>query len=820
MVPAQKRSVLLVGTAGKRFQTDDLEKQGDRWTVRAVPSSSDALTHLQEEPADLVVLCAGDPGIRDLLSVFSLPTPPSLVILREGAPPLIINAVKRASGDEIPEILSEAMDDRDHQRLLGEQERQLSTLLGSLPGMAYRCKNTPTHTMEFVSQGCLPLLGYPAEDLIGDRRVAYGDLIHPDDREGFWEAIQDAIDERRQFTLRYRVRTADGRTRWVREQGRGVVGEDGTLEVLEGFITDITPEAELRDEIERRGIIQTAILDNIPDLAWLKDGEGHYIAVNQAFEHASGFSRSEVVGRTDLEIWPRYLAERYMNEDREAMRSGCRQALVEPFVRVDGLETWVETVKTPIRNRSGNVTGTAGIARDITERRAMEEALRKSEERYRLFLLNFQGIAFRTGPDLLPLFLYGDVLGITGYTPDQLLRQKEIWEEVIYPADREGFLGTLEKTTRTGTAGAVDLRIIGKDGRVRWLHASVQRVADDSGHGVQGALFDITDRKDAEEQIRYLARFPQEDPGPVMRIGRDGIVAYANEASKPLLEEWGTSVGELLPPVWRSVVRGAVADGRSRTRDVSVRGAEYQLVCVPIPEGGYVNLYGVEITDRRAMEVAVWEANRKLNLLNSIIRHDILNQITVLQGYIALTLQKGEGGEYLKRITDATERIRRQVEFTRDYHELGVKGPVWQSPGREMDRAWRSLSPVGITLHSTVDPDLQVFADPLFWRVLYNLVDNTVRHAAGATEIRFSAASAGEEMHLIYEDNGPGIPAGQKESLFKEVTGQKKGLGMFLSREILSLTGLLIHEEGEPGQGARFVITVPEGGFRRRPDDA
>ena len=133
-----------------------------------------------------------------------------------------------------------------------EQSRQaLVILMSNLQGMAYRCLNDPDWTAEFVSDGALDLTGYGAEALTGNREVAYGSLIHPDDRAAVWDDVQQALDQRRPFVLLYRIRTRGGEEKWVWEKGRGVFDEAGGLLALEGFVTDITDRKRLEQDRER-----------------------------------------------------------------------------------------------------------------------------------------------------------------------------------------------------------------------------------------------------------------------------------------------------------------------------------------------------------------------------------------------------------------------------------------------------------------------------------------------------------------------------------------------------------------------------------------
>ncbi len=134
---------------------------------------------------------------------------------------------------------------------LKESERMLSTLISNLPGMAYRGRRDWERTMEFVSHGSIELTGYHPEELIGNQRVAYGDLIHPDDRQEMWEHVQSALMEHRPFEITYRIVTQRGE-RWVSERGQGVYSPQGVLEALEGFVSDITERVAARRHLEQR----------------------------------------------------------------------------------------------------------------------------------------------------------------------------------------------------------------------------------------------------------------------------------------------------------------------------------------------------------------------------------------------------------------------------------------------------------------------------------------------------------------------------------------------------------------------------------------
>jgi len=127
----------------------------------------------------------------------------------------------------------------------------LTTLMGNLPGMAYRCNNDPDWTIEFVSEGTYALTGYHSEDLVGNRVVSYGELIHPDDRRHVWDTVQEGLRLQDRFQIMYRIITADGRLKWVWEKGMGIFSETGEFVALEGFITDITERKLVEEQLKR-----------------------------------------------------------------------------------------------------------------------------------------------------------------------------------------------------------------------------------------------------------------------------------------------------------------------------------------------------------------------------------------------------------------------------------------------------------------------------------------------------------------------------------------------------------------------------------------
>ncbi|AKB19273.1 Signal-transducing histidine kinase [Methanosarcina sp. WWM596] len=239
-------------------------------------------------------------------------------------------------------------------------------------------------------------------------------------------------------------------------------------------------------------------------------------------------------------------------------------------------------------------------------------------------------------------------------------------------------------------------------------------------------------------------------------------------------------------------------------------------------EGKLVMIH--DITEIHRYQEALKQANKKINLMSNITRHDILNQVNVLSGYTELISEMLPPdvkedlriSKYLRNLNKGIETIHSQIIFTKDYQELGVVSPTWQSISSLAKEAAFSFSGQGLKF-SIEDNGLEVYADPLLKKAFYNLFDNARNHGEHVSEIDVSSRIVGESVVIEVKDNGIGVSSVMKELIFEKSVGRNTGLGLFLVRGILSITGMEITETGIEGEGARFEISVPPGNWRRAP---
>jgi PAS domain S-box-containing protein len=224
-----------------------------------------------------------------------------------------------------------------------------------------------------------------------------------------------------------------------------------------------------------------------------------------------------------------------------------------------------------------------------------------------------------------------------------------------------------------------------------------------------------------------------------------------------------------------------------------------------------------DVSDRLRAEKSLNSAVRMLNRFNSITRHDIMNQLTILLGYLELShdmVTDTTLKEFISREEGAAETIRKQVAFTKEYQDIGVNVPLWIDLATVIGETASVVDHPGMKVDVALIPGLKIFADPLIRKIISNLIENTVMHGKTATEITITSQEQPVGLVIAFSDNGAGVPVEDKERIFTRGFGTKRGYGLYLAREILALTGLTIAETGEAGKGARFEITVPVGGYR------
>ncbi len=246
------------------------------------------------------------------------------------------------------------------------------------------------------------------------------------------------------------------------------------------------------------------------------------------------------------------------------------------------------------------------------------------------------------------------------------------------------------------------------------------------------------------------------------------------------------------------------------------------LTITPIPDTKKRVVSLMDITNKTREEDALQKANTKLNSFNFITRHEILNHLTVVKGYIELSREQIRDPPlrftpflltFLDKELAAANAIQNLITYTRDYQNIGIQPPAWFNLSKTIKMAAARVRLGSVTLSVETD-GVEIYADRVIENVFFHLIDNATRHGGKTSMIRFFCEESFEELLVICEDDSIGIPPDAKETIFNRQLVQNSGLDMHLSREIMSITEISIRETGTFGKGARFEIRVPEGAYR------
>lgn len=336
-------------------------------------------------------------------------------------------------------------------------------------------------------------------------------------------------------------------------------------------------------------------------------------------------------------------------------------------------------------------------------------------------------------------------------------------------------------------------------------------------------LFTLTPESAAMNIIRTM-------PDGLILTGIDGHILTHNAAAAGIFgtgeqDIHGRHIKDFIPlPAGldiRTTIReqGMVSDleatlGSGTPKVISIAGS-----LVKDPEGepaGFILILR-DITGRKASEQALRLANEKISLLSQLTRHDISNLTMALNGYLTLLEDEEKDPAYRPHITaslEIVEKIASHLRFSSQYEDIGIHKPAWQALGPMTNQAIGNLSHEGVKITPLAE-SIDIYADPLTEKVIYNLLENALRHGGKLTQIKiYSQERPDGELAVIFEDNGVGIASEEKELIFKHGYGKNTGLGLTLCREILAVTGIRIIETGEPGRGARFELLIPSHAWR------
>jgi PAS domain S-box-containing protein len=624
----------------------------------------------------------------------------------------------------------------------------------------------------------------------------------------------------------------------TRESNRVEIGGE---DEFSGLAREINQMLDTIDTIRQKVQVSETrfreLAELLPQIIFEMDTEGNILYVNKAGAEQFGITGQMIAQGINI--------RGFLSPDNiEQMKRGLAAVMagspspgeVYSLRHPDG--TFVRAiVSTSLIRKDSKITGFRGIVVDVTERVNLEQALRESTDLLKGILQASPVGVFRLDASGHVTFINDTFTKITGI-PFETIRGT-YWADVLPQVERNRVLEEIGDSIRERRTTGAEARYIHPDGTPYWLFGQTVPLIDNNGNisGWVGTITDITNQKltenalkESEEKYRALT---ENTPDILFSTDMAGNITYAS----PQVNKYGFLEEEVIGKSLRIFIHPAdiVRVESNLSRELEDRAQfvsqfrildkwgttywfeEKSSLRLDL-EGNPIGIYGIlrDITERKRVEDAIDIANKKLNLMNQITRHDILNTITGLLGCVDMakaTTSSEEKEQLMSDIRDLTRVIQRHITFTREYQEVGVHLPQWQNVNAIINKVLQNFTKSGITFSSEFEK-MEIYADPLLEKVFYNIVDNAIRYGDTITTISIYPSISDKGLSLVFEDNGVGVEDGQKREIFKRGVGKNTGMGLFLIAEILAITGITIEENGIFGKGARFEIWIPNGTWR------
>ena len=275
-------------------------------------------------------------------------------------------------------ILRDITERKQVEEVIREGERKLATLVGNLPGFVYRCQNNRDWTFEYVSEGVCELTGYTTDEYLVQRSTSYGVTMHPDDRERVWQEAQAALEHHRPFEMTYRILTRSGEVKWVWERGEGIYTTEGSLNYVEGFVTDVTERKRAEQLLRQSEESYRRLIAFSPYAILVNRGDRIVFANDQAIKLFGAVRANEILDKSLLDlIHPDHHA--VVRERIHELLEGMQAIPVseDKIVRLDGMSIDVEVSATRFTDEEGPAI--LVMLRDVSERKRLQAQLRRTE---------------------------------------------------------------------------------------------------------------------------------------------------------------------------------------------------------------------------------------------------------------------------------------------------------------------------------------------------------------------------------------------------------------------------------------------------------
>jgi PAS domain S-box-containing protein len=681
------------------------------------------------------------------------------------------------------------------------------------------------------------LFGYTDEEL---KDKTFLDFAYPDDRAFVLEKYQTPYPEG-ELPLIYEVRGLNKKGEAIPlEITVSTYKKKGRIMGIEVILRDITERKRMEENLRESEQKLRDLYVSVPDAIAVYVGkEGHLLEYNKAFKKHCGYTDEELKDKAFLDFvapdaQAMLLKEYRTDYPEEKLPFKFEIRAINKKGEIFPIEISVGPYK-----KKDRIIGITVVHRDITERKRMEEELKESEKRFRDLFESIQDpVGIFVGREGHLIDYNTAYKKSAGYTDEEL--KSKVFLDFVHPDDHAMVLEKYRADYPEEKFPLVyEIRGVNKKGEVSPLEISVSTYKRKGRViGIEVIHRDITVRKKAERAIlenqeNFKALFAG-NPEAAVHAGPDFCVLDVNPRFEMLFgykldEIKGRNINDFVVPkdkVDEAQMLNCRAEQDKHVSQATVRRKkDGSLVPVLLSaaqitvEGrhlGYVAVYK-DISELQNTQKKLEIMNEKLRVTGGLTRHDVRNKLSAITGN-AFLLKKQLAGdssalEKIREMENAVEQTVRIFEFAKAYEMLGVEELSYIDVAKTLDEALSLFS--GLINVKVINDchGLAVLADSLLRQLFYNLIDNSLKYGKKVSRIRVGYKKTGEDqLQLSYEDDGVGIPVGDKPKLFRQgySTGGSTGYGLYMISKMMEVYGWTIQETGTPGEGAQFTITIPK----------